>query len=86
MCEFPGGTASNAKIGFLLGVKFFKSSVHWLEVGDQFTVIVDQDIKMATGLAVFHCQVKSELFNARARLNVFQPPDVEQFLQELKSV
>ena len=85
MSELPADATQKAKIGFLLGVKFFKCSAHWLDIGTHFSVTVNQDIRMVTGLAVFDCQVNSDSFEAQARLNVFQPPDVDEFLQELKS-
>lgn len=74
------------KIGFLLGSRNYKAKVHSFEKGEVLAVSVREVLIDPTGLAVYDCQISldgNEL--ASAKLNVFQPDNPEQFIEEQKN-
>jgi predicted hotdog family 3-hydroxylacyl-ACP dehydratase len=70
------------RIGFLLGTRDFKSRISWYQLGNRVTVtasVVFNDGQMA----VFDCTVAHDTeVCATARLNVFQPTDLDAMLKE----
>ena len=70
------------RIGFLLGTRDFRSRVSRFQVGDRIAIAADSVFNDGQ-MAVFACSVErnSEVC-VTARLNVFQPDDLEAMLRE----
>jgi predicted hotdog family 3-hydroxylacyl-ACP dehydratase len=70
------------RIGFLLGTRDFRSRVSRFQVGDRIAIAADSVFNDGQ-MAVFDCSVArdAEVY-ATARLNVFQPGDLEAMLKE----
>jgi predicted hotdog family 3-hydroxylacyl-ACP dehydratase len=69
-------------LGFLLGTRRFECTTPSFEVGSRLEIEAKQEMVGDNGLAVFACVIrcKGEVV-ARALLNAFQPPDVDQYLE-----
>jgi predicted hotdog family 3-hydroxylacyl-ACP dehydratase len=69
------------KLGFLLGTRKYEVTT------DSFPLLCNLDIHVellmdgANGLSVFECRIMYEGGEATANINVFQPDDIEEFLQ-----
>lgn len=70
------------KLGFLLGVRKYLCSTDYFSIGEILVLQVKLEMKADNGLSVFQCILKGDEVEASARLNVFQPDDAEQFLQD----
>jgi len=70
------------KLGFLLGVRKYLCSTDYFSIGDILTLQVKLEMQAENGLNVFQCLLISDEIEASARLNVFQPDDAQQFLQD----
>lgn len=70
------------KIGFLIGSRNFVCSTPFFPVGTSLRVSVVRELHDESGLASFSGAIEGAGFTAVATLTVFQPRDVEQFLQE----
>lgn len=68
------------RLGFLLGTRKLTANFAWLPIGSEIEIDVSLNVLSADGLAVFDCELTSGNNKASARLNVFQPPDVESYL------
>lgn len=70
------------KLGFLLGTRRYECSRPYFPVGARVEIEARQEMVAENGLAVFACRLllDGELV-ATAQLNVFQPPDVEEYLR-----
>jgi len=69
------------KLGFLLGVRKYRSSIDCFPVGMSLLLKVHLVMQADSGLNVFQCFLTGDGIEASGRLNVFQPEDAEQFLQ-----
>lgn len=74
------------KIGFLVGSRRYTCSHSYFPIGARLQVQVHELIHGDNGLCVFECRLQgtdthAEIF-ASANINVFQPDDPEQFLQQ----
>lgn len=70
------------KLGFLLGTRKYICTTDYFSVGTTLTVTVQLEMEAANGLNVFQCVLQSEGVDASANLNVFQPDDPINFLQD----
>ena len=68
------------KIGFLVGTRKYTSNVSHFPLNETLTVHVSEIIKGENGLGVFECSITSPLVEVKASINVFQPDDVDTFL------
>jgi predicted hotdog family 3-hydroxylacyl-ACP dehydratase len=74
------------RLGFLLGTRHYASEHSFFPVGARLRVKADEDLRTDDGLAVFNCTLSMDgQVSARARLTVFQPADVERYLEGLSS-
>lgn len=76
------------KIGFLVGSRKYCSTLSEFPMGIKLQITVERVIQGDNGLSVFECTIATEDKNgtaseqiATASLNVFQPDDANEFLQ-----
>lgn len=85
IAAYAGMTAHVAneavKPGFLIGIRQYNSDVPAFKVGDQLTVRVERVVMGENGLGVFQCQIELDGNKAEAKLNVFQPDNLEEFMK-----
>ncbi len=72
------------RVGFLVGSRKYTCNQPGFAVGSQLTITVEREMQADNGLSVFSCRLldASNGLEAQANLNVFQPDDVEAFLNE----
>ena len=71
------------RIGFLVGTRQYTSHTPWFRVGDVLRIQVKREIENDNGVSAVHCRITGpdgEL-HAEAMLTVFQPDNLEDFLQ-----
>jgi predicted hotdog family 3-hydroxylacyl-ACP dehydratase len=72
------------KIGFLLGTRRYDSSVSGFALGAVLRIHVQRALQGENGLGAYECRIEdagSAAVLASATITVFQPPDVDEFLQ-----
>ena len=69
------------KIGFLLGSRKYLCDTNYFSVGQRLLLEVHLEMEAENGLNVFNCELKGQGVTASAVVNVFQPDDVEKFLE-----
>lgn len=72
------------RLGFLLGTRKFLSNIDSFRCGDQLTVDVERLLQAENGMATFECRISGEGVEQSARLNVFQPENIEEYLKGKK--
>ena len=70
------------KIGFLLGSRNYACDVDYFTIGKNLSIRVTRELIADNGLNVFACELDGDGLHAQAVVNVFQPDDVERFLEE----
>jgi len=72
------------KIGFLVGTRQYQSHVPQFRVGDVLRVTADEEMTTTDSLSVMHCKLHdaSGTLLAEASLLVFQPDDLDAYLQQ----
>jgi len=70
------------KLGFLLGVRKYHCSTDYFPIGDTLILKVQLEMQAENGLSAFQCVLVSDEVEVSARLNVFQPDDAREFLQD----
>ncbi|MYM63973.1 hotdog family protein [Pseudomaricurvus sp. HS19] len=75
------------KIGFLVGTRRYEPDGPTLPLGSELEIYVHQQLAGENGLGAFECQLTAtapdgQQYQARATLNVFQPDNVEVFLED----
>ncbi|QEI09423.1 hotdog family protein [Pigmentiphaga aceris] len=70
------------QLGFLLGTRNYNCSVDRFTVGTELRIDIDRSLQDDSGIAVFECNIHGPDLLASARVNVFQPTDAAQYLQE----
>lgn len=73
------------KVGFLLGTRKYTCNGEYFPLGSTLTIHVTRNMQAENGLSAFDCSLSCNGMSAEARLNVFQPDDAAEFLQEAKS-
>lgn len=76
-----------AAVGFLVGTRRYDSSHSYFPPGSRLTIRVEREFQADNGLGVFACEISGETIDhhkiaASAALNVFQPDDVQGFLEQ----
>lgn len=72
------------KLGFLLGSRRYECAVPHFPHGARLEIEARLELMGENGLAVFACTITHEGRElARANLNVFSPPNVDEYLQGL---
>ena len=67
-------------IGFLLGSRKYLCNQAYFPYGTTLEVKVHKEIQGDNGLGVFRCEITAQDIQATANLNVFQPNDVIEYL------
>ena len=75
-------SGGSPKIGFLLGSRKYTCNTEYFSIGHTLSVKVELDMVAENGLNVFKCELVGQDVVASAIVNVFQPGDVEKFLEE----
>ncbi len=72
------------KVGFLVGTRHYQSHVPQFHVGDTLRVTANEEISLDNGLFVMNCTLHGSTGTllAEASLLVFQPDDLDAYLQE----
>ncbi|WP_299082003.1 3-hydroxylacyl-ACP dehydratase [uncultured Paraglaciecola sp.] len=75
-----GGKVS---LGFLVSSRSYTTQVREFTLGTELHIYVELLLKEANGLSVFSCAIKQgEQVVVEAKINVFEPDNPEQYLQE----
>jgi predicted hotdog family 3-hydroxylacyl-ACP dehydratase len=75
-----GGTP---KIGFLLGSRKYLCDADTFPFGQTLLVTVQAEMLAESGIRVFNCELRGQGLSASAMVNVFQPDDIEKFIENL---
>lgn len=71
------------KLGFLLGTRKYRCDIHCFALGETYDIEVEEIHAEESGLSVFECHIlQADTVVAEARLNVYQPPDEQAFIEE----
>ncbi|TLM75660.1 hypothetical protein ACONUD_16170 [Microbulbifer harenosus] len=70
------------ELGFLLGTRRFNTTVAWFACGSTLEIAVERLLQADNGMATFECRLTGEGVEQSARLNVFQPDNIEEYLKE----
>jgi len=70
------------ELGFLLGTRKFECNVEAFPAGTDLTIHGLRSLEDDNGMGVFECHINGDGIHASARLNVFRPPQVNQYLQQ----
>jgi len=68
------------RLGFLVGTRNFKANFESISLGEQLIVSISKELYNENGLSVFSCHLSSGDMLATANINVFQPTNVDEFL------
>ncbi|MDR2174287.1 MAG: hypothetical protein LBE32_08870 [Burkholderiales bacterium] len=76
------------RIGFLVGTRHYQSHVSQFHAGDTLRITADEDLMADDGLVAMSCTIRhlDGTLLAEASLLVFQPDDLEAYLQRMASV
>lgn len=87
IAAYAGALALNnnntVKIGFLLGSRKYKAFKPYFKLNEKLSIKVEVLYQEESGLSVFECEItssKNEVL-AQAKINVFQPQDPMEFLE-----
>ncbi len=70
------------ELGFLLGTRSFQCNVEHFPAGSRLRIHAIRSLQDDNGMGVFECHLDGPDIHAEARLNVFRPPEVANYLQE----
>jgi len=86
VAAFAGCQARQAglpvELGFLLGTRSFQCNVERFPAGAELRIHATRSLQDDNGMGVFECHLSGPGIQAEARLNVFRPPQVADYLQE----
>ena len=68
------------ELGFLLGTRKFECNVEHFPLGAQLHIHALRSLEDDNGMGVFECHLTGPGIRASARLNVFRPPQAENYL------
>lgn len=84
IAAYSGVIARNAgqpvSVGFLVGTRKYTSNQAFFPLGQTLKVLVHEELRGDNGLGVFRCKITSEDLEAVASLSVFQPNNLDEFL------
>lgn len=72
-------------LGFLLGTRRYQSNVASFAVGTRLEVEARMLLVEPSGLSSFECLLRGDGIEVSARLNAFQPDDIEPYLTRVPS-
>lgn len=73
------------KVGFLLGTRKYQTCQPFFALGNQYQITVEKLYQEDNGLGAFKCTMTQDAEDvASANINVFSPPNVDEFLQQEK--
>jgi predicted hotdog family 3-hydroxylacyl-ACP dehydratase len=83
-----GQRGEAVKVGFLLGARRYQASTPLFALGCALRVSVQRVLQGENGLAAFECRIEDSSDSdgvalAHATITVFQPDNVEKFIQEM---
>jgi len=70
------------ELGFLIGTRRYQCNVPVFPNGTQLHIRGRCSLEDSSGLGVFECELDGPGIHAEARLNVFRPPQVSDYLYE----
>ncbi len=70
------------ELGFLLGTRKFECNVEAFAPGSELTIHGLRSLEDDNGMGVFECHIHGDGIHASARLNVYRPPQANQYLQQ----
>jgi len=70
------------ELGFLIGTRKYTCNVPVFPNGSELQIHGRCSLEDASGLGVFECSLTGADIHAEARLNVFRPPQVAEYLYE----
>jgi len=70
------------ELGFLIGTRRYQCNVPYFPNGTEVQIHACCSLEDASGLGVFECTLTGSDIHAEARLNVFRPPQVAEYLYE----
>ncbi|WP_295802363.1 hotdog family protein [uncultured Microbulbifer sp.] len=70
------------ELGFLLGTRHFTTNVAAFDCGSELQIAVERLLQADNGMATFECRLNGEGTEQVARLNVYQPDNIEEYLKE----
>ncbi|MCL2310770.1 MAG: 3-hydroxylacyl-ACP dehydratase [Proteobacteria bacterium] len=75
------------RIGFLVGTRHYRSHEPQFRVGDLLRITADEELTASDGLVAMRCTIHNaaDVLLAEATLLVFQPNDLEAYLQQISS-
>lgn len=68
------------EIGFLLGTRKYQCNVDRFALGTRLDIHARRSLEDDGGMGVFECELLGPGIAVHARLNVYRPPQVEQYL------
>lgn len=69
-------------LGFLLGTRKFECNVEHFPLGAELQIHAVRSLEDDNGMGVFECHLTGPQIHATARLNVFRPPQAENYLAQ----
>lgn len=70
------------ELGFLLGTRKFECNVEAFAPGSELSIHGLRSLEDDNGMGVFECHIHGDGIHASARLNVYRPPQANQYLQQ----
>lgn len=76
-------SGGQVQLGFLLGTRKFDCNVTHFPADARLRITARRSLEDENGMGVFECGIQADTIDVRARLNVFRPPQVDSFIQEV---
>ena len=70
----------SVSVGFLVGTRKYTCNQPFFPLGQTLKVSVHEELRGDNGLGVFRCKITSDTIDANASLSVFQPKNLDEFL------
>ncbi len=70
------------ELGFLLGTRKFECNVEHFPAGAELQIHALRSLEDDNGMGVFECHLNGPGIHASARLNVFRPPQAQNYLAQ----
>ncbi|WP_296247750.1 hotdog family protein [Pseudomonas sp. UBA4194] len=70
------------EMGFLLGTRKYHCNVERFPLGCSLDIHARRSLEDDSGMGVFECELTGPGISVQARLNVYRPPQAEQYLAE----
>lgn len=76
-------SGGQVQLGFLLGTRKFDCNVAQFPADTLLRIQARRSLEDDNGMGVFECSMQAAGIDVHARLNVFRPPSVDSFIQEV---